>query len=143
MDSPSVFVLPDEIWFQIFAHYLPLDDRKNIRLTCRHFYDVCNDTRIQGKEEFVFQGDLIAVAAILSLSNCSRKVWNIKLSYVNDVRTTLAFFNKQGTFVRSLVFEECEFNHGVLKSLIEECINLCSTSLIFSLEQWFENRAFK
>ncbi|KAK7604492.1 hypothetical protein V9T40_005678 [Parthenolecanium corni] len=120
----------DEVFVEIFR-YLPLQDRKSIRLTCHRFYKLCDDPLIQAGEVFILHGNAITISALHCLSMSTRKIHNIKFDYVNlQIEAIHAFFEQQGTHVRSLVFEGCSFEPRSMKCMIEFCVNLRSIALV-------------
>lgn len=123
--------LPDEIWCQIFG-CLPLDARKNVRLTCRRFYESCNNIRLLKDEEIVINGNLNTGNPFQQLSSSHRKLWNIKLNRVQITHTISSFFEKQGGNIRSLTLYKCKFTPGSLRTIIEHCKTIHSISLVLS-----------
>lgn len=124
-------ILPEEIWTKVFT-YLPLEDRKRVRLTCRRFYEACNTFLIQKYELFVFRWNINAEVAIRSLSNIPRKLWNIKLKKVLLMDDSiLTFFKKQGSHIYSLTFDECAIAPDIFSNVIEYCQTLHCLSLIY------------
>lgn len=134
--------LPKENWYHIFT-YLSLEDRKSIRLTCRRFYDICNDIYFHDKEEIVFHGNINTDCAFNSLADSRRKLWNIKMNSVHLVDDTIfSFFEKQGANICSLSFYKCALAQGVLRGLIERCEALHSLSLVFPRSRKFYDIKF-
>lgn len=124
MSSPNHPALMDEIWLEIFT-YLPVKDRNNVRLTCRHFYELCNDSRLQQTEEIVFHGDLNTIAALNLLSLSRRLIQNIRFNYVINVTNDFfPFFDNHGRNIRSLIFQSCGFFSGSLAGIMERCTEL-------------------
>lgn len=130
---PMVPNLPEEVLSKLFS-YLPLEDRKNVRLSCRRFYEACNTILIQENENFLFCGNINTEAAILSLSHSESRLWNIQLYHVHLMNDSIfPFFEKQGANIRSLTLESCEIGPGILKGLIKSCITLRSVKFILGL----------
>ncbi|KAM7249238.1 hypothetical protein ACFE04_003757 [Oxalis oulophora] len=109
-----------------FFHFLSTDDRLNIRLTCRHFYGLCNEIKVQRHEELVFHGDLNTGSALQWLSSNPRKVWNIRFNHVHIGDTILPYFQEHGGNIHSLSFQNCTFEPGLFRSLLEQCTALQS-----------------
>ncbi|KAM7249236.1 hypothetical protein ACFE04_003755 [Oxalis oulophora] len=57
---------------QIFS-LLSTDDRLNVRQTCSHFYELCNETQVLRNEELVFYADHDTGSALQLLSSSPRK----------------------------------------------------------------------
>lgn len=128
--------LLDEIWSRIFE-YLPVDDRKNVRLTCRRFYDIAKCASLLESEEHVFPGN-VTIAAIGSLADSSRKIWNLKFVQVNLTADSgfLSFFRKQGAGVRSLTFDQCPVMiPELIQFMIVNCANLRSFAMNIDYER--------
>ena len=127
-------ILSDEIWLMVFD-YLPLYDRKHIRLTCRRFYEICNCAHLLEFEELVFLGNFNTNAAIESLSTSQRKTWNIKLMLVRLMDDSiLIFFQNQGANIRSLEFYHCNITPALLEGILKCCENLRSFALHLRIE---------
>lgn len=128
----SILNLPDEILNKLFA-YLPLEDKKHVRLSCGRFYQACNRFGIQRKEEMVFYGNIRTDKAIQLLSNSERKLWNIKMNggHFENPRI-LKFFEKRGAQIASLTINNCEFYPTLVKRIVECCENLQSAEFVFS-----------
>lgn len=134
--------LPKEYWYHIFT-YFSLEDRKSIRLTCRSFYDICNDIYFHNKEEIVFHGNINTDYAFNSLADSRRKSWNITMNSVHLVDDAiLTCFEKQGANICSLNFYKCAFSQGILKGIIERCEALHSLSLVFPRSRRFYDVKF-
>lgn len=122
-------LVPDEIFVEIFR-YLSVQSRKNIRLTCHRFYKLCDDSLIQADEVIILYQNDIIVRALYCLSAGSRTIQNIEFDKVHlRIEAILFFFELQGSYIRSLVFKDCFFDPGTLKSIIELCVNLRSIAL--------------
>lgn len=138
----SVWNMPDEILGKIFS-YLPLADRKNVRLSCYQFYEACNQICIQKHEQIVFYGNISSDKAIRLLSRAERKFWNLKLNggLFNDP-CIMEFFEKQGAQIRSLSINSCEFSPTLLQNIIKCCKNLQYADFVFDLSiqtEYYEN----
>lgn len=132
--------LPEEMWGKLLT-YLSIQDRKNLRLSCRHFYEACNTSLIQRSEKFLFCGNINTEAALLSFSQSERNLWNIEMYRVHLMEDSiLPFFEKQGSNVRSLTLESCVIGPGILKKLLESCTTLCSVE--FLLKAFGNNAVF-
>lgn len=132
--SAALVLLPEEIFGMIFE-YLPVDDRKNVRLACRKFYDLTNSASLLRSEEIVIPGNL-AVASIGALANSRRKIWNLKFVSVNLMADVgfLSFFQNQGRSVHSLTFDRCPVAvPGLMYYIIENCANLRSFAITADL----------
>lgn len=124
MSSLNIPFLPNEIWWEIFT-YLPAHDRKNIRMTCHRFNELCDDGQLVETEEIVFHGDLNTIAALDLLSSSPRRIHNIRFNCV--VRITedfFPFFDKHGADIRSLIFWNCGFQQGSFNGIMERCTGL-------------------
>ncbi|KAM7249239.1 hypothetical protein ACFE04_003758 [Oxalis oulophora] len=120
--------LPPEIWCQIFS-FLSTDDRLNVRLTCCHFYELCNEIQVQRPEEFVFHGNLNTSSALQLLSSSPRIIRNIRFYHVHIEETLLPYFEKNGGNIHSLSLKRCNFEPRSFKSLLEQCTALRSLVL--------------
>lgn len=118
-----------EIWSKVFE-YLLADDRKTVRLTCHRFYEIANCISLLKSEEIIFYGN-ITFASIGSLASCRRKIWNLKFVEVNLSADSgfLSFFQSQGAYVHSLVFDRCTVIPESLKYMIVNCVNLRSFAI--------------
>lgn len=126
-------IIPLEIWSLVFSSYLPLEDRKNVRLTCRRFYDACCIHRIQRKEEMVIYGAYNSCSSIQSLCGSERKIWNIKLCKVHPIDdSVLPFFEKHGANIHSLTLLDCTLNRGILIDILGPCKNLRTFAVRFT-----------
>lgn len=123
--------LLDEIWSQIFSR-LPLEARKNVRLTCHRFYKTCNSIRLLQCEQLVLNGNLNASNPLQQLASSRRKLWNIKLNRVQVTPAFYSFFQHQGAKIRSLVLHKCRFTPGSLRTILEHCKNIRSFCLVLS-----------
>lgn len=138
---PPLPDLPDEIWLKIFTH-LELEDRKTIRLTCRRFHEVCNCRFFQENEKIICKPPGTAAkfeTTIKKLLKIERKLWNIKLSRLCLDEPTVAFFEKQGSNIHSLVFDRCQFAPAIFKAIIEQCPSLHQISLTTEHEESNQN----
>lgn len=124
--------LPNEILREIFS-YLLADDRKNVRLTCRQFYELCDELCVQGSEEVVFHVNRNAGSALQFLSSSRRRIRNIRLNgvHINDVNF-LPFFENHGCNIHSLILKQCVFGPGLLRSIMQQCSALRSIVLVLS-----------
>lgn len=132
--EPSLLEMANVILIEIFS-YLLVKDRKNIRLTCRRFNETCNSFHIENTEVIALYGnaDKLPASKIESLVNSTRKVWNIKFEGILLDTRILAFFGKHGAHIHSLAFHQCmpEQKVGLLRDIIQSCINLRSFSFMF------------
>lgn len=136
--------IPEEVWSMVFT-YLTFEDRKSVRLTCRHFYDACNQVNFQKSETIAFYNDFIDVNAVLQcLADSKRKLWNIKLKMVPLVDPSIAsFFSIQGPNVQSLILDRCIWVPGILRDIIKSCVNLRNFVLLFDHEFPMHVQAWK
>lgn len=127
--------IPQEIWSRVFSLYLPLSDRKNVRLTCHRFYDACSTCQIHQKEEMVFEGMFSTRQAIPSLCDVGRQIWNIKLVNVDLMDDFVdPFFEKHGANIHSLILINCPFEKRLLRAILEPCKNLKNFALIYKIK---------
>ena len=121
--------LPEELWVKVFS-FLSLDDRKNIRSSCRRLNQLSNSWSLRQTESIVFHGNLSIDAALQCFSSFEEgKLWNIKLNMVHLDDSILSFF--KNTKVRSLILDNCTVAPGILKGIIQSCENLVEFSLFF------------
>lgn len=125
--------LPEEVWSQVFS-FLLAKDLKSVRLTCHVFYEACNTLTIHKNEEFYFPPQL-DTETIKSLINTNRKVWNIKLNWVDlTTEPILPFFQKHGANIYSLTLAECrDSKPETLPVIIEHCEFLHNFIVYYSL----------
>lgn len=127
MDSQSQVdygtLIPDEIFLQIFKHS-PVEDLKSIRRTCRRFYELCDDSRIQAAERIVLYGEFNNIPALECFSSSSRHIQHIKFSELHLHEAVFPFFEHQGPNIQSVAFNYCTFSDGVVKCIVEQCVNL-------------------
>lgn len=71
--------LPDEIWSKVFS-YLPIDDRKNIRLSCHRLYRAASTFAAQKSEKMVFYGN----SAVLNRTRIA--ITNEKYGISNSIK---------------------------------------------------------
>lgn len=130
--------IPDDIWCEIFT-YLSIDDRASIRPTCRRFYELCDDIRLQRNEEILFHGDRYTELALDVLLSSQRQIQNIRLHSIHVTDTFLPFFRRQGGNIHSLTFEKCKFQPGLFKGLVEhsKALQSLTITLDFGSEEEF------
>lgn len=124
--------LPDDVWGKVFT-YLLLEDRKNIRLTCYHFYELSRSVNLLKPEKMVFYGNYGMDMSIDFFSSCTcvNKMWNLELHMMHlQGDSVLSFFHSQGDMVHSLILYDCELAPGMLKHIIMLCINMCHFTVI-------------
>lgn len=132
---PSLLKMPDAVLAQIFS-YLPVRDRKNIRLACQHFNEICDFEQVQQTEEIVLRNNKTALAAIQTLSDSKRKVTNIRF-YDTLIDTSISeFIRIHGGDIQSLAFYNCLPLEEIdlLRDIIQKCPNLRSLSFVIDIE---------
>ncbi|KAM7249348.1 hypothetical protein ACFE04_021567 [Oxalis oulophora] len=87
------------------AAYLTLSDRKNLRLTCKRLYELCNSDHFCRNEKIK---------------------WSENWIHLVNTQSDLCRIGRQ---IRSLDVEHCRFQPGSLESIIMLCKGLCSLSL--------------
>ncbi|KAK7604740.1 hypothetical protein V9T40_005926 [Parthenolecanium corni] len=115
----------EEMWIKIFT-YLQADDRLNIRLTCSHFNNLCDNIDIQKTEAMVFHGDFNTGSALQILLHSGREIRNMKFTRVNIEEEALffPFFDKYGGNIHSLSFDDCKFGPGLFGGILNRCKTL-------------------
>ncbi|KAK7603952.1 hypothetical protein V9T40_004225 [Parthenolecanium corni] len=119
--------------------HLNLNYRKNVRLTCKRLYALCNVNRFCKDEKIIWSEyyGRLCNARPTSLTSCSRSHYNLKIDDSICTRKSLEpslilpFFEKNGAKVRSLNISNrysC-YPAGLLESLIMHCEELCNLSL--------------
>ncbi|KAK7603949.1 hypothetical protein V9T40_004222 [Parthenolecanium corni] len=122
--------------------HLNLTDRKNVRLTCKRLYALCNVNRFCKDEKIIWSEDYgrLCNARPTSLTSCSRSHYNLKIDdricESLEPSLILPFFEKNGAKVRSLnisIGYSCP-PAGLLESLMMHCEELRNLSLKLSRE---------
>lgn len=126
--------------FQILPNifkFVPLNVRKNIRLTCRSWNEACNHPDITRYEKFVFRRATFdndnMECMVLCIQNC--RVLRKKLEFHRVALSKLPssiLWKECGTRIESLFLHECAVNDDTIKNIIIYCSNLTS----FYLSLW-------
>ncbi|KAK7603946.1 hypothetical protein V9T40_004219 [Parthenolecanium corni] len=117
--------------------HLNLTDRKNVRLTCKRLYALCNVNRFCKDEKIIWSEDYgrLCNARPTSLTSCYRSHYNLKIDdricKSLEPSLILPFFEKNGAKVRSLNISYHDSCHpaGLVESLIMHCEELGNLSL--------------
>ena len=107
----------------IFAS-LSLKDRKNVRLTCRLWYECSVDPSITKNEKLIF-GRLDSakeIACILPKLHISVANLEFRHLMINDLSED--FWNSFGPAVHTLYFNDCYWNANTILNIIVCCDNL-------------------
>lgn len=110
--------------------YLPLEDRKNVRLVCQLWYSNCC------KENMVFRaamedGDVKMIQEVLE--NCKLKHLDLSFQGVAVYKLPAETWCRIGNRVRSLDLYKCRLSECVMKYVISYCKNLKCLSIYYEM----------
>ena len=135
---------------QILPHifkYLPLEDRKNVRLVCHLWNDACNRLEIVRNEKFVFRtgndyDDIEQMGAHIARSKTIRS--SLEFQGLPLLKLPSFVWHRCGAQIRTLFLYKCSMNDETMKNIIIHCHNLThlclKTSKVFSKHRDYKRK---
>lgn len=112
-----------QILTEIFL-YLELPDRKNVRSSCKSFYDACNRIPIISKEKLVLRGCYCIRDITKTLLLCQYLKLNLEFQGLLLFTLREEIWIRCGATIHSLTIHHCSVGEKVLKNVIIHCRNL-------------------
>lgn len=119
-----------QLLFKIFK-YLPLLDRKNAKLVCKLWYDVCNFEYFLERQKFICCGIYPTESILQTLTNSSCAYLNLEFYRVNFCFTSTEYWELLGPKIHALYFVECDMKAEMVKEIIVKCIELKHLTISF------------
>lgn len=113
---------------------VPLDDRKNVRLSCSWFYDACNQVSILKNEKLIFRKLCSIEEIIENISVCKYLILNLEFQSLPLDKLDENFWKTYGCRIYSLIFYKCNITNKTIKNVIIYCENLKYWSLYTNIE---------
>ena len=130
--------------FQVLPNifkFLPIDDRKNVRLTCHEWNDACNNLGIIMCEKFVFhRGNVAHMKACFTKCKILRsnlEFYGLSLQHIPSIVWKYA-----GARIKSLFICDCELDDDTMGDIIFYCSDLTSLSVVTPPGPYEPNRLF-
>jgi len=112
-----------QILTRIFA-FLSLRDRKEVRLTCKLWYNCSLRLSITNNEKFMFRAgsNLQDIAKVLMKPNFLQM--NLRFEGLSLSLLPAHTWNVCGHRIHSLEFDDCKWNDEAIKDIIVHCVNM-------------------
>lgn len=113
---------------------LPLHDRKNVRLVCRRFHDICTRWCFIQNEKFVFRRGCVDSASIVDLLlGCNYSACNFEFVRVPMNELPMSRFpSSDSQKIRHLTLNECSFSLKTITEIITYCCDLQYLKIVFN-----------
>lgn len=109
--------------FEIFK-FLHIRDRRNIRLVCKQWLEVCNDRKFQEKEAFFFNNSFKFPVIVKIIADSGRERVNLKLESYMLNEGSNCLWQTHGSKIISLKLDSCKLGATILGHIIFSCPNM-------------------
>ncbi len=101
------------------------EDRRNIRLVCKRFFDIPIHQKFLHTEQFTCSSSIYPVEKFLTtLQRNKREVFQLKFRHTKFHRNTVRLFETMSFKIQTLNFFSCSFEESVLEKILIMCSSL-------------------
>ncbi len=105
--------------------YMSNEDRRNVRLVCKRFFEICIHQKFLRAEQFMCNDGIYSTTEVLTtLQKSEREVLQLKFYNVCFKINTDRLFEAISSKIQTLNFVSCSFAESVIEKILIMCSNL-------------------